>query len=233
MNQHSIQRAYFNTFCDNGLLWVYSKSDGRKIRKPASSCTSESDFQSLELEQTQAKTIESPGIVALRNLLVAKTLSESEYQMASRWCALHILRNQRMRGHFGNRYETQFSEEFRKESLFSTVFFKFLNVHTCSGSNFFITSDDPVIEFSCDGHLIRFLIISPQKLIQFSSQNGGFGHVEESFENVVNAMVWSKALNHVYSHRGDVDIANLKTIAGKWDMIPRLETQKIILNPAR
>ena len=90
-----------------------------------------------------------------------------------------------------------------------------------------------MIEFSCDSHLIRFLIISPQKLIQFSPQNGRFTHAEESFENVVNAMVWSKALNHVYSHRGDVDIANLKTIAGKWDMIPRLETQRIILNPAR
>jgi hypothetical protein len=229
MNQHSIQRAFYDQFCDRGMVWVYPKDGGRTIRKPTSWCTTESDFQSVELEQAQANDIESPGIVALRNILEERTITDADYHFVTQWCALHILRNKRMRNNFPD-YQNQFPVEFTREVEFSESFFKFMSVYTCTGSNFFITSDHPVVEFPCDGHKIRLLLISPQKLVQFAPVKGKFSHGEGIFEDVVNAMTWGHALNHVYSHRGDVDTARLQSIADQRNVTTsRLETETVIL----
>ena len=214
------------------MVWVYPKNGDRVMRKPTTWCTAENDFQSMELEQAQAKGIESPGIVALRNILEGQPTSPADYHFITQWCSLHILRNKRMRNYFPD-YQKQFPVEFEREVEFSERFFKFMSVYTCTDTGFFITSDHPVVEFPCDGHKIRLLIISPQKLVQFAPIRGNFSHGDGSFEDVVNAMTWGHALNHVYSHRGDVDTARLKSIADKRNITtPNVETETVILKRA-
>lgn len=233
MNQHSIQGAYFKSFRNaDGKVWVYPKEGGDRFQKPTSWCTAENDFQSEALERAQANIIELPGIKALRSLLSPSGLSELEYDLLSQWSALHILRNQRMRSALkeaGKDYEKEFPNEFEMELLFSKGYYTHAKVYTCSGSNFFVTSDDPVVEFSCSDHCVRFFVVSPQKLVQLSSRDGMFSHEQECFEDVVNSMILSKAFKHIYSHRDDVDINKYKRIADKWGMIPRLETQKVLI----
>src|SRR5882757_1673764 len=98
MNQHSIQEAYFKPFRNSDdKIWVYPKDGSGKFHKPTSWCTAETDFQSEILERAQANIIESSGIEALRVLLSARQLTDSEYDLLLQWIALHMLRNQRMR----------------------------------------------------------------------------------------------------------------------------------------
>ena len=237
MNQHSVQEAYFKSFRNSdGKVWVYPKEGSGRFQKPTSWCTAENDFQSEALEKAQANIVESPGIRALRSALKPSGLSELEYNLLLQWSALHILRNQRMRSALkdaGKDYEWEFRGEFEMELLFSKGYYTHAKVYTCSGSSFFVTSDDPIVEFSCYDHYVRFFVISPQKLIQLSSRDGMFSHEQECFEDFVNSMILSKAFKHIYSHRDNVDVTRYKSIADKWDMIPRLETQKVLIkNPA-
>lgn len=232
MNQHNIQEAYFKLFRDTktGKVWVYPKDRQRKFARSTNWCTAENDFQSESLELNQNRVVETPGIQALRRLLTPSArLSEPEYRLISQWTALHLIRNPKMRNVFaqdGKDFEREFPDEFEKELLFSESYYKFAHVYVCSGADFFITSDNPVVEVSCSEHFVRFLVLSPQKLVQFSSRNGRLSHEEECMEDFVNAMIWAGAHKYVFSHCGDLDIDKYEKTTNRWGMIPRLEEQK-------
>ncbi len=188
MNQHNVQKAYLKSFADkSGKVWVYSKAGGPPIPKSPAECAADEDFQSPELEFYQNRVIETPGIKALR---VSGTLSEREYEHISMWTALHILRSQKARQELFEstaNYEARFHEELSKERLFSQ-YYKYVYTHTIVEPDFAVTSDDPVIKFSCGDFLVRGCAVSPHKLIFFSPREGRLEH-ELGLHDFFNGMM--------------------------------------------
>jgi hypothetical protein len=232
MNQHEVQEAYLESFRDTktGKVWVYSKAAGSKTPKSTKHCAAKTDFQSAQLEKAQNDIVESPGIKALKQLQRSGGLSDAEYHLISQWTALHLIRNAKMRQVFseaGQDYETRFSGEFEMELAFTKSYFSLVSTYTSVGANFFVTSDNPIMEVKCSEHFVRLFVLSPQKLVQFSSVTGTISHEQESMEDFVNSMLWAQS-SEIFSHRGDVDTAKLQVIAEKWNAIPRLETKKIL-----
>src|SRR5256885_719426 len=101
------------------------------------------------------RLIETPGIRALRE---TSQLSESQYHSISRWMALHILRNQKSFGAlFGSADEwaKRINEELEIERLFSG-YYQFVFVCELDGDrDYWLTSDNPVVEFTIGEHLVR------------------------------------------------------------------------------
>jgi hypothetical protein len=220
MNQHHIQEAYLKSFEDeDGKLWVYPREGGKPLHRPTKRCTAEENFQSDELESFQNRLVETPGIKALR---ATGFLSESEYDSISLWMALHILRNQKSRFDlFESRedFDTRFKEEFEKELLFSGYYRFVFTYRPADESHFWLTSDNPVIEFMVGDHFVRCCAISPQKMILFSPINDRPTH-ELRMEDFFNAMVWASAVEYLFSHGADVSMKRLKELAETFEMLP-------------
>lgn len=212
MNQHSVQKAYLKSFADkSGKVWNYVKAGGRPIPKPPGECAAEKDFQSRELERYQSRVIETPGIRALR---ISGSLCQREYEEMSTWMALHMLRTQKGREQLFQSeagFEERFHEELRNEQVFSD-YYKFAYTYDVLEPHFLVTSDDPVIEFTCADFLIRACALSPQKLIFFSPRAGKFDH-ELSVHDFFNAMMLGAPGDHLYSHRSDLRVDDLKEFA--------------------
>jgi hypothetical protein len=222
MNQHSIQKAYLKTFADqSGRVWVYAKAGGRPVPKSPVQCAAEEDFQSEALELYQQQIIESPGIKALR---ANGELSDEEFEQMSTWMGLHIIRTKSAREQLfpsAAEYETRFHDELRKEQLFSG-YCRYAYTHTVAEPNFVVTSDDPVIEFSCEDFFIRACAVTPQKLIFFSPLPGKFEH-ELPFHDFFNAMMWGSRGERVYSHRPDLNVEDLKRFVREYDLYSVIE----------
>lgn len=179
-------------------------------------CAAEEDFQSPALEFYQNKVIETPGIKALR---VDGSLSSEEFEQMSMWMALHIIRTQKARQQLFQStadYDQRFHDELWKEQLFS-AYFRYAYTHAVTEPNFVVTSDDPVIEFTCARFLMRACALSPQKLIFFSPLEGKFEH-ELPMYDFFNAMMWGSPGDHLYSHRPDLRIENLREFARVYDL---------------
>ncbi len=217
MNQHSIQEAYLKKFAHkNGRVWVYRKSGGRPAPRPTSQCAAEEDFQSAALEFYQNRVIETLGIKALR---IDGSLSDEEFEQMSMWMALHIIRAEKAREQLFESaadYEQRFHHEFLKEQLF-TAYYRHAYTHAISEPNFAVTSDDPVIEFTCEDFFIRACALSPQKLIFFSPQEGKLEH-ELPLHDFFNAMMWSSPGEQLYSHRPDLRVDDLKQFSRAYDL---------------
>jgi hypothetical protein len=217
MNRHSIQEAYLKKFADKtGRIWVYRKSGGRPAPRPASQCAAEEDFQSAALEFYQNRVIETPGIKALR---IDGSFSDEEFEQMSMWMALHIIRAEKAREQLFESaadYEQRFHHEFLKEQLF-TPYYRHAYTHTISEPNFVVTSDDPVIEFTCEDFFIRTCALSPQKLIFFSSREGRLEH-ELPLHDFFNAMMGGCPGEQLYSHRPDLRVDDLKQFSRAYDL---------------
>lgn len=222
MNQHSVQKAYLKGFADkSGRIWTYAKTGGRPVPKSPGQCAAEEDFQSPALEFYQHQVIETPGIKALR---VDGSLSQEEFEQMSMWMALHIIRTRKAREQLFQSaadYERRFHDELRKEQLFS-AYFRYAYTHAVTEPNFVVTSDDPVIEFTCADFLMRGCALSPQKLIFFSPLEGKFEH-ELAMHDFFNAMMWGSPGVCLYSHRADLRIDTLREFARAYDLRAVLE----------
>ena len=218
MNQHHVQEAYLKSFGDpSGKLWVYPKRGGKPLRRTAKQCASREDFQSRELELLQNRLVETPGIRAMR---ANGSLSEQEYHALSAWMALHILRNARSRFElFDSRddFDARFMDEFGKERLLSD-YYRYVFTHPPTNS-FFVTSDNPVIEFAVEGQFVRCCAISPEKMMLFSPIDDQPFH-ELGIEDMFNALVWANAVEYVFSHRKGVSIQRLEQFAKRYKMEP-------------
>ena len=217
MNQHTIQKAYLRTFAaPSGRVWVYLKSGGRPVPKSPAECAAEEDFQSPELEFYQQQVIETPGIRALR---LDGSLSAEEFERISLWMGLHVIRTKKAREQLFESavdYEQRFRDELRKEQLFS-AYYRYAYIHVVAAPNFVITSDDPVVEFSCADFFIRACALSPQKLIFFLPVDGKFEH-ELPMHDFFNALMWASLGDHIYSHRADLDVDQLNDFTRKFDI---------------
>ena len=217
MNQHSIQEAYLKKFAaPGGRIWVYSKRGGKPVLKPAAQCAAEEDFQSEELEFYQQQVIESLGIKALR---VNGSLSDEEFEQMSMWMGLHIIRTRTAREQLFESaadYQSRFHDELRKEQLFS-AYYRYAYAHAVAEPNFVITSDDPVIEFSCERFLIRACAVTPQKLIFGSPLPGKFEHTLP-MHDFFNAMMWGSPGDRLYSHRPNLRVEDLQEFDRIYDL---------------
>jgi hypothetical protein len=187
-------------------------------------CAAKEDFQSTELELYQNKFIETPGIEALR---IAGSLSQSEFEQVSMWMALHILRSPTARAElFESKedYEKRLLSELQIERLFCD-YYRFAYTHLVPQPNFVITSDSPVIEFTCANFLIGACAISPQKLIFFSPQSGKFEH-ELSTHDFFNAMMFGGPAEYLYSHRSDVSVDKLAQFARAYELQAVIEDMR-------
>jgi len=222
--QHHVQEAYLKPFEDEtGKLWVYRKDRGKTFRRSAGQCTAEENFQSDALEFLQNRMIETPGIRALRE---TGRLSDSQYDSISMWMGLHILRNRKSLAElFRSRadWEQRCNQELQTERMFSGYYrFVFVCEFTEDG-DYWLTSDNPVIELAIGEELVRCCSISPKKMILFSPIDALPTH-ELGIKELFNAMIWANAHEYLFCHRGDASIQTLQEHARKFDIFPVLET---------
>jgi hypothetical protein len=220
-HQHHIQEAYFKAFEDKkGKLWVYPKNGGKPLYRPAKQCTAR-NFQSDALEFLQNQLIETPGIGALRR---KGKLTEAQYASISLWMALHILRNEKsFRELFqSNNWEERFKPELEAERIFSG-YYRFVFICELDGDiDYWLTSDNPVIEFRIENEFVRCCSISPTRMILFSPRDDVPTH-ELGIKNLFNAMVWANADQYIFSHNKHVSIEHLQQNATVFKIAPVLE----------
>jgi hypothetical protein len=140
------------------------------------------------------------------------------------WMALHIIRTKKAREQLFESptdYEHHFHDELRKEQLFS-AYYRYSYTHVVAEPNFVVTSDDPVIEFTCADFYMRACALSPQKLIFFSPLEGNFEH-ELAMHDFYNAMMWGSPGERVYAHRPDLNVENLKRFVREYDLYSVIE----------
>jgi hypothetical protein len=199
MKQHSIQKAYLKNFCVNGKLWVHEKSSKKSFSKLASKCTIEENFQSPEIEYIQNKLIENPGIKAINKLRMNKMLELSDYKYLLYWSSLHIIRSEKYRNTPEIKLNYNYQELIDTEIKFCEYFTFYLRFN-CGPGNFFLTSDDPIIELIINKSILRLFPISPSELSVFSSVEQDIifpGSVVE----LINSTIWLKAYKHVFSNQ--------------------------------
>jgi len=221
-DQHHIQEAYLKAFEDKtGKLWVYPKNGGNPLYRPAKQCTTEHDFQSDALELLQNQMIETPGMRALRE---THQLSDVQHKSISLWMALHILRNEKsFRELFQSQdWEQRFKQELETERVFSG-YYRFVFICELDGDiNYWLTSDNPVIEFRIENQFVRCCSILPTKMILFSPRDDVPTH-ELGIKNLFNAIVWANADRYVFSHKNDVSIERLQRDATVFEIAPVLD----------
>src|ERR1044072_8547984 len=132
---------------------------------------------------------------------------------------LHIIRTPKAREQLFQSaadYERRFHDELRKEQLFS-AYYRYAYIHVVAAPNFVVTSDDPVIEFTCAGFLMRACALSPQKLIFFSPLEGKFEH-ELAMHDFFNALMWGSPGECLYSHHADLRVEDMRKFARAYDL---------------
>lgn len=228
MNQHSIQKAYLKNFESKGRIWVFDKISGNKVAKPASQCAAENNFQSELLEKLQNYEIENPGIKKLRNMASDYVLTEEDITKIMYWTALHVIRSKKFRKNSGIDHELDFRELYQTEKLFSG-YYRNIFTHTCSGSKFFITSDNPIVEFTVDDHMLRVLVWSPVKAFLFSPINDFPVHQEVEITEMINSMMYSSSYEEVYSNHNQLPLDKYEDNIQKWNLTPNFEKTKFII----
>ena len=222
MNQHNIQKAYLKNFESNGKIWVFDKKSGNRVAKSANQCSSENDFQSEILEELQNREIESPGIKKLRSMASDHFLTEDDITKIMYWTALHLIRNKKYRKKSDLNHELDFRETFQTEKLFSS-YYRNIFAHTCSDSEFFITSDNPIIEFTVGQHMLRVLVCSPTKAFLFSPIDDFPVHQELGATEMINSMMYSSSYEEIYSNHNQLPLEKYKDNIRKRNLIPNWE----------
>lgn len=228
MNQHHIQEAYLKIFCENGRLWAYDKKSKVASLKPASQCTVEDNFQSKFLEVLQNDTIESPGVKSLRKLLDGKTISATEYEMVRYWTALHTIRNKKYREIVGEKYETDFNKLIEIEKIVSE-YFRYCYIYKSNDDKHFITSDNPVVEFTVGNEIARILTLSPDRLLLFSPIDDTISHNEVEFTELINSMLWANSFNQVFSNKKELPIIKYENNIKRFNLNAMFETTQFII----
>jgi len=210
MNQHHIQKAYLKNFEHKGKIFVFNKSIQKFHLKPAKECTAETNFQSEYLEKFQNLEIEDQGIRKLRKIVSDSSLNEEEINQIMYWTALHAIRNKNFRMNSGLSYELAFQNLFNTEKLFSNYFRTIFRYSCINKKEFFITSDNPIIDYKVGEHIFRILTLTPKTALLFSPIDKRPTHIDLSFPDIVNSMLFSSCYKEIYSDRNTLDIDSCK-----------------------
>lgn len=229
MNQHHIQEAYLKKFESSDRVWIYTRHSDKFDQKPASQCTSEEDFQSEYLEVFQNREIESPGIKKLRKLTTEHSLTEDELSQVLYWTALHSIRNKNFRTNSGLDYNSKFNELLETEKLFSNYYRVIFRYNCVENEEFFITSDNPIIEFTVGNCILRVLTLSPKMALLFSPIPDHPVHASISFPEMVNSMLYASCFDEIYSNTKDLQIDNYKNNMNLLNLYPVWENTEFTI----
>jgi hypothetical protein len=215
MNQHQIQEAYYKSFTTkNKMLWVFEKPfNNAPYQKSPSKCTALEDFQSVELEVWQNNSIETFGIKALSKIAKkGANLSDQEMNFIFKWHALHTIRNEKARMKIfptKEEHEANFKRILESE-IYYFQSFNFCEGYSSSNDEFFITSDNPILEVMIKESPIIVLPLLPIKAIILTKNGLKPFHQAMSFPDSVNAMQCANCKKEIYYNSNNLPIASLK-----------------------
>ncbi|MBP9022609.1 MAG: hypothetical protein KBH06_05340 [Spirochaetes bacterium] len=203
MEQHHIQSAYLKRFENNGKLFVYDSKTCECKKQPRRFCTVETDFQLEFHEQLQNEEIEKPGIEIIRKLERNCSLNEKDLNVLYSWVALHLVRNQKRKNLIFNskdEYNELIIARLTEDLIYLTKF-PCVSIYTCSKNEFFVTSDNPILEVCFENDPAFLLPISPDKLLVFNCRKDIVYHQEIRFDEIINSMILASSYKHIYSDR--------------------------------
>lgn len=215
MNQHQIQEAYYKSFSNkNKMLWVFEKPfNNNPYQKSPSKCTAIEDFQSVELEIWQNNNIETFGIKALSKITQKhRNVSDLEMDFIFKWHALHIIRNEKARNKLfptKKEHEANFKRILELEINYFKSF-NFCESYSISSGEFFITSDNPILEVIIKESPIFVLPLSPIKAIVLTKNGLLPIHQSMSFPEAVNAMQCVNCKKEIYYNSNNLQVTSLK-----------------------
>jgi len=222
MEQHSVQSAYLKNFVSKGKVWSYNKESKLYVSKAPSKCTIEKDFQPEELEKLQNKEIETIAIRKMRDMAGGQNLSEQEIKVIMHWTALHCIRSKNYRENSGFSYVEDYHSLMNIEKLF-LPYYRYVYEYKCTSGDYFITSDNPVIELNVDDFTVRVMAWSPIKAFLFSPKDGLLSHELLSFPMMVNSMHYASCYREIYSHTKELPIIEYMSICEQWGIVQQLE----------
>lgn len=228
MDQHNVQEAYLKEFCVKGRLWVHDKMTRKGISQPASKCTIEDGFQSDILERYQNEKIESPGIKALRKILNGNSIGENEFEIVRYWTALHIIRNPNFRSAPDIDYNAYFYKLIDIENKFS-LNYCYCFKYKCPDGEYFITSDNPVLDLTIGEFIVRMLPLSPKEVILLSPINNIFWHEKLEMTELVNSMQWAHSHKCIFSNQKNIPISSYEQNIKDWNLVPVWEEMKFVM----
>ena len=204
MKQHSVQEAYLKKFEDKCRIWAHESIDMKPRHIPAKKCTMEVDFQNYELESSQNNNIEKPAIDVIRSLYLGGKLNESQAMKLFAWTELHLIRNQNFRSKPDVNYADEYDSLLEVEEKF-TNYYNCISIYNCEEGEFFITSDNPVLELFIGGVIFRLFVISPKTLVMMSPRSV-FPETEISFTEMINSTIYANKYKYVFSHKQELPL---------------------------
>jgi hypothetical protein len=150
------------------------------------------------------------------------------------WLSLHHIRNQNFRKNSGLPHEDRFEELLSIEKRFAQNF-KYFFRYQCSDREFFITSDNPVIDFWVSSpyrHLVRVLTWSPHEAFVFSPIDSSKPprRQDVSFPTLINTLLYGSCYKEVYSSKKDVDVQSYVENLDLWNTDYRLQNMSFEIN---
>jgi hypothetical protein len=227
LKQHSVQEAYLKKFEDKGRIWAHDKVGVKPSHIPAKKCTMEIDFQNYELESLQNNSIEKPAISVIRSLNSGDELREDQALKLFAWSELHLIRNQNFRTKSEINYNQQYDSLLDAERKFS-LYYNCVSVYNCNEHEFFITSDNPILELCFGGIMIRMFVISPKVLVMMSPREG-FPTTEISFTEMVNSAIYANRYKYIFSHKCKLPLDLFEENAKRYSLFGTMTSQKIRL----
>jgi hypothetical protein len=231
LKQHSIQEKYFKPFEDKGRVWAFSSVNVKPRPMPAKKCTMEINFQSEERDAEQNNTIERGAIAVIRSLRTGAKINDKQADLFISWTNLHIIRNQKFRNHSDINYNKDCDKLLDIENKFSLCY-NHITRFLCSDDEFFITSDNPVIETEDKGCFFRYLTISPKEMILISQVLVSYPPKpsEISLAETVNSQLFANRHKYIYSHSDILPLERYEENFEKYNQKGNMEIQKFSIS---
>jgi hypothetical protein len=229
LKQHSVQEAYLKKFEDKCRIWAHEAIDVKPRHIPAKKCTMEIDFQNYELESLQNNNIEKPAIDVIRSLYLGGQLNESQAMKLFAWTELHLIRNQNFRSKPEINYADEYYSLLEVEQKF-TNYYNCISTYNCEEGEFFITSDNPVLELCFSGVIVRLFVISPKTLVMMSPRNG-FPETEISFTEMVNSTIYANKYKYVFSDKQELPLDLFEKNANRFKLRDKKPSPKFRYTP--
>ncbi|EOX3354388.1 hypothetical protein ACPFTX_003395, partial [Vibrio cholerae] len=226
MKQHSVQEAYLKSFEDNGRIWAHEMVTKPPRHIPAKKCTMEVDFQNHDTEHFQNRNIEKPAIEVIRALQKGEPIDNDKAEKLFMWSELHLLRNQKFRSYDEMDYSKNYHYLTEIESKFRR-YFCYLSVYRCSDEEYFITSDNPVMDISVNGFLVRIFSLSPDCLV-LMSPIPELLKTDINFPEMVNSSLYANRYKYVFSNRRVLPLESYELNATKFRLKGSLTTQRFV-----
>ncbi|MGO3346467.1 MAG: hypothetical protein ACTIM4_14645 [Marinomonas sp.] len=210
-------------FEEKGRIWSYGKVGSRPRHIPARKCTMEVDFQPEELDSIQNNNIERPAIKIICSLYQGEGINDEQALKLFAWSELHLIRNQKFRSQETVDYNKEYELLLDVENKFSS-YYSYVSVYKCTEGEYFITSDNPVLEIFINEIIIRIFVISPQMLVMMSP-NSDYPITEINFTEMINSLIYANRYEYIFSHKKSLPLETFEKNAKKYNLTGKMKTQ--------